>query len=101
MFVHIHRVKQWLVVPGLEFVGTYQEAIRVFLNPVRDQIRWKPIERRFGHSCPGVIVLSGKRDNRLVWAFAFFEVIAERMKVLERSFNAASYDHRSGLSTNF
>ena len=36
--VHVHRVQQRLIVAGLELVGADQEAVRLFLNLVGDQV---------------------------------------------------------------
>ena len=76
--VHIHRVQQRLVVAGLELVGADQEAVRVFLNLVGDVAAREAVERSLGDLRAAVFVLAGERDDGLVRALAFAEIVAGR-----------------------
>ena len=98
--VHVHRVQQRLVIAGLEFVGADQEAIRVFLDAVGDLVAGKTVERGFGHFYAAIFMFSREGDNRLIGAFAFLQVFAEGMIVLDGPLDAAGDHHRPRLAAD-
>src|SRR5262249_33528081 len=99
--VHVHRVKKWFVVAGLELVRADKQPIGIFLNLVGDLARWKPIERGFSDFPPAVLVLTRERDDRPVWTLALDEMLADRVVVLDRPFDTARNPHRPRLTANF
>jgi hypothetical protein len=82
--VDVHGVKQRLVVAGLEFFRTYEEAMRVFLNPVSNIVAGKSIQLRFADFLAFEFGFTGKRDDGFVWALDLRQVIAEREEILNR-----------------
>ena len=98
--VHIHRVQEWLVVPGLELVGADQEAIRVLGDPVGDHPAGEPVQRRLGHLDAAVLMLAGERDDGLVRALAFDQVVADGVVVRDGAVHTAGDHHRPGLAAD-
>ena len=56
--VHVHRVQQRLVVPGLKLVGANEEPIRVLLDFVGDPAGREAIEGRLTNLRPAILVLA-------------------------------------------
>ncbi len=98
--VHVHGVEQRLVVPGLEFVGTDQEAVGIFLDRVRDEVAREAVERRFGHLLPAELGLAGKGDDGLVGALPLLQVVAEGVEILDGTLDAAGHDHGPRLAAD-
>ena len=91
--VDVHGVQQRLVVAGLELVGADQEAVRVLLDPVGDQVGREAVEGRLGDLRAVVFVLAGEGDDGLVGALALFEVLPDGVVVRDGALDAARHDH--------
>jgi hypothetical protein len=98
--VHIHGVQQGFVIAGLKLVGTDEETIRVFLNPVGDVIARESVEFRLADFLPVVFRLAREGDDGLKRAFNFREVVPEGKKILDCPLNAAGYDHGPRLTAD-
>ena len=98
--VHVHRVQQWLVVPGLELVGTNEEPIRVLLDLVGDPPGREAIEGCLTGLHPAILVLAREGDDGPMRTLEFQEILPDRMVILDRALDAARHHHRACLATN-
>ena len=93
-------MQQRLVVAGLEFVGTNQETIGIFLDLVGNLAGGKTVEGGFGDFDAPVLMFTGEGDDGQVSTFAFAEIVAESIEILDGTFDAAGNQHGPSLTAN-
>ena len=98
--VHVHRVQQRLVVAGLELVGADQETVRLFLNPVGDQVRREAVEGCLCDLRTAVLVLSGEGGDGKIGTLALRQVVPDGVEVADGPLNAVGDHHGPRLPAN-
>ena len=96
--VDVHGVQERLVVAGLELVGADEEAVRVLLKVVGDAAGGEAVETGFADLLALVFGFAGEGDEGLVGAFAFLQVCADGVVVVDGALDAVGDDHGARLA---